>query len=1321
MVSLEHLEADLNRALRADRHRLRQQVRALETAARRGVAIDGKLARLAEQIQRSVALRDTRRGNVPPVRFDNELPVTARRSEIAAAIHRHPVVIVSGETGSGKSTQLPKICLEMGRGVEGLIGHTQPRRIAARWLAARVADELDCPLGKEVGFKIRFTDATSPKTYIKLMTDGILLAESQNDPFLDQYDTIILDEAHERSLNIDFLIGYLKRLLPKRRDLKLIITSATIDSDRFARHFAAEDGSPAPVIQVSGRTYPVEVRYRPPEPDEETGEIDIDRAVLGAVEELASVDTGDILIFMPTERDILETAKALRGRTLPKDGPGRTTEILPLYARLPASEQQRAFQPHAHRRIVIATNVAESSLTVPGIRYVIDTGTARISRYSARSKTQRLPIEPVSRASADQRKGRCGRVAPGVCIRLYGEEDYEGRDRYTAPEIQRTNLASVILQTKAFKLGPIERFPFLDPPKSDAVGDGYKTLFEIGALDAEQELTEIGRRLARLPVDPRIGRMILAAAEEGCLSEVLVIAAALAIQDPRDRPLEKQQAADQRHAQFADPQSDFLACLKLWRFYHHLKETLSRNQLRKACRENFLSFNRLREWSDIHLQLLELVEEAGIGKTAGARRPPPQPASQERPRNRPDELPPEYQRIHRAILTGLLSNLALRGEGPEYSVAGGGKAFLWPGSGIFEAKPKWVMGAELVETTRRYLRTAARVNPGWIEPLAPHLLKRTYTDVHWDPSQAAAMAFEKVSLFALVVVPRRRVRYSPIDPQAARQMLIQNGLVEGQFELPAAFFEHNQRLIAEVHGLEDKLRRRDLLRGQWAIYEFYDQRIPPDVVDGHALVAWLRRQPRDSLHMTEADLLAEDAPPISREAFPDTLPLERAELPIRYQFEPGSEQDGLTLETPLAALNQLDPQRLGWLVPGLLEQKVLAMIRALPKPLRRLFVPAPESAKKAVGLIRFGEGSIEAAVAAALSRIGGVHVSPEAFRDGRLPPELEMKVRVVGAEGQTLAEGADLAGIRRQLGQQAAAGIAALDDPRFNRDGLLTWDFDELPERIEVHRGGMTLVAYPMLVDRGESVSLRLGDSPERAGAESRRGLRRLFSGAVWREVKTQVDWLPQFDKIRVYASAIAGFDVRRQACELIVDRALLADAPPIRSRQEYDERLDTGRRQIPAAVQDVAGLLPPLFEGCYQARLAMEKSSQSLWQYAVEDVRDQWARLVGPRFLTEVPWAWLQHYPRYFRAMKLRLESLPGGALARDRKGYLEEFQPRWQRYLERAGEQATSASVDDPLQQHRWMLEEYRVSLFAQRLGTALAVSGKRLDAHWEKVLRQ
>ena len=1368
----DQLDARISQAMIADRHRLRRMLRAIETDRGRGKPVDQRVARLVEEIDRSAARCEARRRGVPAVRYDPDLPVCGKRDDIARAIRENQVVIVCGETGSGKSTQLPKICLEMGRGVEGLIGHTQPRRIAARSVAARIAEELGSPLGRDVGFKVRFAESIGPQSYVKLMTDGILLAETQSDPLLEQYDTIILDEAHERSLNVDFLIGYLKRLLPKRPDLRLIVTSATIDAARFAEHFAGEAG-PAPIVEVSGRSYPVDVLWRPMEPDENGDEPDLQDAVRRAIEEVSQFDRGDILVFMPTERDIHETAKSLRGRPLPGDPTGQETDLQPLYARLSIQEQQRVFHPGPRRRIVIATNVAESSLTVPRIRFVIDPGTARISRYSPRTKTQRLPIEAVSQASADQRMGRCGRVGPGVCVRLFSEEDYLGRDRYTMPEIQRTNLAAVILKMKALRLGELEQFPLIDPPKPDAVRDGYRTLFELGAIDENEELTEFGRRLSRLPVDPRIGRMILASIDEGCLPQMLIIASALEVQDPRERPLEKQEAADASHAQFADEQSDFLGYLKLWNFYHKLKGSLSRSQLQKACRQNFLSYLRIREWLDVHRELMEIAEggkqtrplaasqraSQGIAKPQAAGSPPsPLPLS-----------PSAVDAIHRAILTGLLSSVALRGESNEYTVAGGGKAMLWPGSGVFHNRPKWIVAAELVETTRRYLRTCARIDPRWIEPLAGHVIKRTYSDLYWNSDWASAAALERLTLFGLPVVAGRPVRYGPIDPAASRQLFVEHALVYGDLNPKPTFLVHNESLREKMEELQAKLRRRDLLASDGNLYAFYDERLPADVYDGATLTKWLRAD-RDrhtrQLTMTESDLVREPID-VGEGAFPDRLPVHNLELPLEYAFEPGSEHDGVTMSVPLEALGQVDPEPLEWLVPGLLEEKVLAMIRSLPKALRTRFVPAPTMARQVATLLRHGEGNLRQAVAAVLSRIGGVAVSPGDFESGRLPPELQMNVRVTGDEGQTLASGRNLPALRQQLAVEAAEIFTSIDDPRWNRDGLVAWDFDELPPEIEIVRGGLRLKAHPALVDRRTSVSLRLMESPGRADHETHFALRRLFLFTCSNELETQVDWLPGLEKVQQAGPKGLGFDLRRQLVEVLADRAFfgenvagtrrvpsaeleknLADGTPTnaadgtrsvpatllpRTKAEFDARIEAGRQRIGWAVQELTALTGPWFEAYREVQQALAPRTApaapawgrltagpvpaSKWQYALDDIREQLDALTAGDAISSTPWNWLRQFPRYFRAICMRLDALAGGGAGRDRQS-LDELRPRWELYLETARQHAAQNVYDPELVQYRWMLEEYRVSLFAQKLGTAVPVSPKRLDQQWAKV---
>lgn len=1294
--------------MRADRFRFARWLRQLEAKARNGRLSGEELRRVEEEVRESVAVARRRQEQKPQAEILPHLPIAAKCQEIAAAIRSHPVVIVCGETGSGKSTQLPKLCLQIGRGIYGMIGHTQPRRIAARSIAARIAQEMGVTLGREVGYKVRFSDVTSPETYIKLMTDGILLAETQSDRFLEQYDTLIIDEAHERSLNIDFLLGYLRRLLSKRRDLKVIITSATLDAARFAEHFSWR-GQPAPVIEVAGRTYPVEVRYRPPVPDEQTGEADWSAAILSAMEEVLSEGPGDVLIFMPTERHIHETTQLLRNQAL-SDPRFRELEVLPLYARLSAAEQQRIFEPHRLRRVVVATNVAESSLTVPGIRYVIDPGVARISRYSPRTKTQRLPIEPISQASAEQRKGRCGREGPGICIRLFGEEDLLLRDRYTPPEILRTNLASVILQLMALNLGQVETFPFLDPPRADAIRDGYKTLFEIGAVDEEGQLTPLGRKLARLPVDPRIGRMILAASEEGCLHEVLIIAAVLEVDDPRLRPADRAAEADLCHGAFRHPESDFLSFLKLWDFYQSLKTKLSRNQMKKACQQNFLSYNRLREWADIFRELQEIVAESGMKLN----------------RRRDDSAA-----IHRAILTGLLSNVAMRHNRYEYTVAGGGKAFLWPGSGVFESKPPWVMAAELVETGKRYLRVCAKIDPAWVEELAPHLIKKTYVDPYWSRRYGAAMVYEKVLLFGLPVVPRRRVPLGPVDPQAARQMLIQHGLVEGELDCKAAFFEHNRRLVREMETAQIKLRRLDLLLGQWAQFDFYDQRIPGHVYDLDGLVAWWKEASREDpniLHMRPSDILKEELPVDVTTQFPDHMLVEKTPVPLSYRFQPGHPEDGITLTVPVEIFHHLDPRRLEWLVPGMVEPKIAALIKSLPKELRRRLVPVPEKARQAMELLRFGEGRFLPAVADALSRLAGERIRIEDFQLDKIPPELQMAIRVVDGDGRVLAQGRDFWQLREQLGARTTVAYSVIDDPTWSQDGLRDWPTQGLPEEVEVLRGGIPVKGFPMLVDAGNSVSLRLADSAARAAYQTRFGVRRLLALAAAQYLDPHWDSFPDREKLRLLAAELPDFDFGDQLLLALVDRAFLDESlvgpweigrwgrlP--RTEEEYRQLRQAGLRRLPWAIQEVLSVIRPLLELHHQARLAVEKATSPQWEEARADIEEQLRELVRPGFLTHTPWNWLRHYPRYFQGICRRIEALQLGGAIRDRQA-LAVFRPFWEAFLKRRQLHEEMDIFDPELLQLRWMLEEFRISLFAHSLGTAIPVSPQRLEKQLARV---
>lgn len=1303
--SLADLKKQIDDAMIRDRFSLRQRLRRVQKAQQEGRSPGKEREQLVESLDRSVARRRRRAERVPAVQYPDDLPISERVEEIAAAIRDHQVVVVCGETGSGKSTQLPKICLQLGRGVAGMIGHTQPRRIAARSVASRVASELGGGVGDTVGFKIRFTDETDPEaTLVKVMTDGVLLAESQSDRFFEQYDTIIVDEAHERSLNIDFLLGMLKRLLPKRPELRVIITSATIDADRFAEFFGGEQ--PAPILNVEGRTYPVDLQYRPlDEQEDEPGEsLDLYQAIANTVQEAAGMGAGDMLVFLPTERDIREAARVLRGRRLPGAG-AAGAEVLPLYSRLSNDQQSKIFKASKTRRIVLATNVAESSITVPNIRYVIDTGLARISRYSPRSKLQRLPIEAISRASADQRKGRCGRVGPGVCFRLYSESSYESRDAFTTPEIQRTNLAAVILQTMALKLGAIEQFPFLQPPRSEKVRDGYKTLFELGAIDDDRRLTDLGRKLSRLPVDPRIGRMILAAEDEQCLAEVLIIASALEAQDVRDRPAEKRAAADEQHEKFQHERSDFLAFLNIWDFYHDLRHKLSGSQLRKACRQNFLSFQRIREWLDVHRQLQQMIAPLGLKSH----------------RRRDD-----YDAIHRALLTGLLSNVAMRTDRNEFTGAGGLKLRMWPGSGLSGKNPNWVIAGELLETSQKYLRTAAEIDPAWIESLGAHLLKTSHSDPHWRAKQGAAMAMQKATLFGLPIWQRRPVPLAPLDPEHARRLLIEEGLVEGNIRTRAKFYRDNQKLLEEIEEERSKTRSRELILEPWVVAKFYESRIPDTIVDVPTLHRWIKnRGVEATLRMRREDLLPDESATIDTERFPPQLSVDAMELRLDYRFEPGAEDDGVTLTVPAEGLSRLSPTRLGWLVPGLLEEKVLALIRGLPKSLRRNFVPAPEAAAKVAARLSEApqQGDFLVALAETLSDYCGERITAEDLDPDKLPPHLMMNVRVVDEKGKPLESGRDLDALREQFVDESALTAPPVSevDERWKRGGITSWDFGELPEQVVVRRGGVDVPYYPAMVDQGESVALQLAESEAAARALNRGGLRRLFCLAERKSLKTQASWLPNSGQLYVYGASLPdGAELRSRVAELIGDRAFFAqpgDWP--RDEASFQARRKYGRAEIGVATQQVLGVVKPLLENYHSAQLALESVS-ARHAAAVGDIRVQLQWLTGPGFLLYTPWRWLQHIPRYLQAIASRLDKLRGGGGAKDQRS-LEQLQPAMERLnslVEQKGCAAGPAWIDDDEVDYRWMVEELRVSLFAQELGTSQSVSPQRLEKLWRKL---
>jgi ATP-dependent helicase HrpA len=1275
-----------------DRQRFKRRLQSLKKTKLKDAAYSQRVLNLWQQIKVSQQRLKQRIDRLPHPSFPSELPISQRLDEIKEMIAAHQVVILCGETGSGKSTQLPKICLSLGRGAAGYIGHTQPRRMAARSLAMRVATELDSKIGEHAGYKVRFSDHLGADTHIKLMTDGILLAEIQQDPYLNQYDTLIIDEAHERSLNIDFILGYLKQLLPKRPDLKLIVTSATIDPVRFSEHF-----NQAPIIEVSGRTYPVELRYRPQNEEPENERDDpMQQAIVEAIDELSRQDRGDILIFLSGEREIRETAETLRKHKL------QATELVPLYARLSMEEQSRVFKSHASRRIVLATNVAETSLTVPGIRYVIDTGFARISRYSHRSKVQRLPIERISQASANQRKGRCGRVAAGICIRLYSEEDFLNRSLFTEPEIQRTNLASVILQMKLLKLGDISEFPFIDPPDRRLIKDGYRVLEEIGAVDGARRVTRLGRQLSRLPVDPRIGRMLLAAAHHRCLNEVLVIAAALSIQDPRERPAEKQQQADQAHARYRHEKSDFMSYLSLWAEIEAQRRHLSKRKFHAWCKQQFLSWNRLQEWRDIHAQLCSQMHEMGY---------------------RENLIEASYEEIHMAMLSGLLSHIGFKSKAHDYLGARNSHFYLYPGSGLFKKQPKWIMAADLVETSKLYARTVALIQPEWIEKSAGHLLKRSYSEPHWEKKRGQVAGFEKVTLFGITLVARRKINFSPIDPVVAREIFIRSALVDGDFHTRAPFWRHNQELIAAIRDLEAKSRRRDILVDEERIYHFYDQRLSDGISTAPAFEKWQREQSKKHpklLYMRETDLMRDDSQQVSSAQFPDTLELNGMRLPLEYHFEPGSSADGVTLVVPQDVLNQVSDARLQWLVPGLLREYVISLIRGLPKSLRRSFVPVPEYADACLSGMEPSDRPLVQLLGERLKQLTGVHVPEDAWSDCELPHHLQMRLRVVDESGKSLEISRDLQGLKSRHAKQSKERHRRLSSPDLERTGLKTWDFPPLPERVAVEQGGIQLQGFPAIVDDGASVSVRLLDAEFNARLVHKAGVRRLLMLRMPKETRYLRKNLAHLERMRLlYAkvpSAPKGVtlapykNLEDELVSKVFDQTFLNDQAEIRDAASFKSRYESCKGQLMVNANALCDHLLSIFEEYYRARKGIAAISQVNWMKSVMDMQCHLDRLVYQGFLQHVPEEQIQNYPRYLKGLNKRVEKLPHAPVRdQQRMSEIADIQQKW---LQWDTQCRKDGRVDERIEDIRWRLEELRVSLFAQELGTRYPISVKRLE---------
>ena len=1440
--SFEQLLKKLDQAMFADRHRLRRQLHDLRKKAGDAPIDAERLAQWLERFQASVAKVEARRRSVPVMRYDDSLPIAAKRDEIKAALEKHQVLVIAGETGSGKTTQLPKICLEIGRGVHGLIGHTQPRRLAARSVATRVAEEIGTPLGELVGYQVRFEDQSKDSSLIKLMTDGILLAETQHDRFLEKYDTIIVDEAHERSLNIDFLLGYLKTLLPRRPDLKVIITSATIDLERFSEHFSGAGRPGAPIVEVSGRTYPVETWYRPlsAEVDEDGNRVEddltVDQGILAALDEIDAHEKsigkrpGDVLVFLPGEREIRDAAEVLRKANL------KFTEVLPLYARLTPAEQQKIFQPRPGRKIVLATNVAETSLTVPGIRYVIDSGTARISRYSYRAKVQRLPIEAVSQASANQRKGRCGRVEPGICIRLYSEEDFLGRPEFTDPEILRTNLAAVILQMLHLRLGQIEDFPFIEPPDGKAISDGFNLLQELSAVNRENQLTPLGRQLARLPIDPRLGRMLLEAAKLGSMAEVLIVASALSVQDVRERPADRQQQADQAHAQWKDPDSDFAALINLWRGFEEQRQALGSNALRTWCRKNFLNYLRLREWRDAHRQLTLIVrelkldaqlraererkgaeatargqdrshkgtdtprgsgldrEEGGTGakdrgqdrsnkgtsaRGSGLDREERNAAAEDRGQDhshkgantrrgsgldrevgnaetkadtgQKDRAHAEgpvrttdkrvnaklvqqaeaseaavraksYAAVHKAILSGLLSQVGHKTEEGDFLGARQRRFWVHPSSVIGRKKPNWIMAAELVETTKLFARMVAKIEPDWIEPLARHLIKTNHFEPHWEKKRGQVVAFEQVTLYGMIVVARRPVHFGPIDPPAARELFIREGLVRGEMHSRAKALTANRELLELFDELEAKARRRDIIADEDTLFAYYDARLPQDIYQTASFETWYKRESAKNpqlLVMRDEDVLARDASEVTAAQYPDHLRIGELQLPLEYHFEPNHPRDGVTLRVPAPLLPQLRAERLAWLVPGLIEAKAVALVRNLPKAIRKNFVPVPDFVKAALSKITFGEGALPDALGRELLRMTGARVPDEAWAEAALGLEshLKMNIEVVDARGKFLGEGRDLAELTARFSEASQAALAP-PQQKAEQKPVEAKGFAQVAEKAQAKMAGLSMTVYPALVE--ENAVVKEGRFPTQAEADyqHRRALQRLLLQQLAEPAKYLRNKLPGLTELALLYRDMGKVDALVEdillasldSCILDGEAQLPRDGAALASLAER-KRGDwaTHAERLARLTLDILKLwhgLQKRFKGKIDLAQAV----------ALNDIKAQLGNLIYPGFVRETPTEWLKEYPRYLKAIEQRFEKI-GAQLQRDRV-WSGELAGYWEQYQARLNKHQQEGKRDPELALYRWMLEEYRVSLWAQQLGTKMAVSDKRLNKQWSQV---
>ncbi|WP_405821221.1 ATP-dependent RNA helicase HrpA [Streptomyces sp. NBC_00838] len=1309
-TSLADLQSLLAEVSLRDSQRLGRRLEGVRRI-RKPEARQAVLDEIAVEAGRSAERVRARAARMPAITYPEQLPVSQKKDVILSAIRDHQVVIVAGETGSGKTTQIPKMCMELGRGVRGMIGHTQPRRIAARTVAERVADELRTPLGEAVGWKVRFTDQVNQDaTFVKIMTDGILLAEIQSDRDLRAYDTIIIDEAHERSLNIDFLLGYLAQLLPRRPDLKVVITSATIDPERFSRHFGD-----APIVEVSGRTFPVEVRYRPLlEDSDDSAEGDRDQitAICDAVDELQSEGPGDVLVFLSGEREIRDTADALDKRKL------RHTEVLPLYARLSHAEQHRVFQRPgggATRRIVLATNVAETSLTVPGIKYVIDPGTARISRYSHRTKVQRLPIERISQASANQRKGRCGRTSDGICIRLYAEDDFEARPEFTDAEILRTNLASVILQMTSAGLGEIEKFPFIDPPDHRNIRDGVQLLQELGAFDATQkdprkQLTQLGRKLSQLPVDPRLARMVIEAERNGCVREVMVIAAALSIQDPRERPSEKQTQADQQHARFRDETSDFLAFLNLWRYIREQQKARGSSAFRRMCKSEYLNFLRIREWQDIYSQLRTVAKQMGIKVDE---------------RDEHDDVPAPDQSVHISLLSGLLSHIGLKdvkeGAKNEYVGARNAKFAVFPGSALFKKPPRVIMSAELVETSRLWARVNAKIDPEWIEPLAGHLIKRTYSEPHWEKDQAAVMAYEKVTLYGVPIVERRKVNFGRIDAEASRDLFIRNALVEGDWRTHHQFFHDNRKLLGEVEELEHRARRRDILVDDETLFDFYDGRVPDHVVSGAHFDSWWkhkRKEEPELLDFERSMLINEAAGAVTKDDYPDSWRQGRLKFRVTYQFEPGADADGVTVHVPLQVLNQVTSEGFDWQIPGLREEVVVELIRSLPKPIRRHYVPAPNYAGKFLERAVPLQEPLPVTLARELQRMVGVPVTADDFDPGRVPDHLKITFRIVDERRRKIAEDKDLEALRialrpkaRKALSQAAAAVAGPTGESVERSGLTGWTIGTLVRTFETRRAGQPVKAYPALVDQGATVAVRLYDTEAEQQQAMWQGTRRLILLNIpVNPAKFASDTLTNKQKLALSRNPHGSVQALFEDCATAAaDRLIAEHGGPAWDEESFRKLYELVRADLVDVTVRTIGQVEQILAAWQACERRLKTTNSLVLINNVQDVKDQLAELMPAGFVTRTGLRRLPDLMRYLVAADRRLQQMPTN-VQRDttRMEKVNEMRDEYAWLLEQfpRGLPVPRQALDI-----RWLIEELRVSYFAHALGTAQPVSDKRI----------